>query len=63
MRFNDQEYQELIAAAEARRDAVSESKVKGHLTAAIRKLKASAERKRENNTAARRGAIRTGATQ
>jgi len=59
MRLNDQEYRELIDAARVRRNTSTDPKAKGHLTAAIRKLETSFERRRQNNTAAsRRGSIR-----
>lgn len=59
MRLNDHEYRELIAAAQAKRAATTDPKAKGHLTAAIRKLETSFERRRQNNNAAsRRGSIR-----
>lgn len=59
MRLNDQEYGELIAAARSQRDTSTDPKSKGHLTAAIRKLETSFQRRRQNNNAAsRRGSTR-----
>jgi hypothetical protein len=61
MRLNDQECQELIAAAEDRRAAATDPKARGHLTSAVRKLKQLTESRQQPKDAAwRRGSIRTG---
>lgn len=61
MRLNDREYSALIMAAEVVRDCITDKKTKGHLTAALRKLSQSQQRKSELSQAERRAAVRSAA--
>ena len=56
MRLNDREYAALIFAAEAVRDCIEDRKTKGHLTACIRKLTQSQQRKADLSKEDRRAA-------